>query len=91
LIEIYLIFCTAYGNRIRLKGINIIGLKRSGHSKQIVTEVVDFYRTMESSALSPRAFIDHEELMVDYKNNDVIKGIADFIRASEVGLPPFMS
>jgi UDP-N-acetylglucosamine acyltransferase len=84
-------FCTAYGNRIRLKGINIIGLKRSGHSKQIVTEVVDFYRTMESSALSPRAFIDHEELMVDYKNNDVIKGIADFIRASEVGLPPFMS
>ena len=46
-------FCTAYGNRVRLTGINIIGLRRRGHSKQVISELVNFYRTMESSALSP--------------------------------------
>jgi len=84
-------FCTAYGNRIRLKGINIIGLKRQGHSKEVVSEVVDFYRTMEASALAPRAFVSHPELMVDYLNNPVIQNIANFIKKSEIGIAPFMA
>jgi UDP-N-acetylglucosamine acyltransferase len=46
-------YCTALGNRIRLKGVNIIGLKRRGYSKQEVSDVVDFFRMMEASALSP--------------------------------------
>jgi UDP-N-acetylglucosamine acyltransferase len=83
-------FCTAYGNRIRLKGINIIGLKRQGFSKQEISEVVDFYRTMESSALAARTFIDHSELMLEFKNNVIIQDIAAFIRKSEVGVAPFM-
>ncbi len=84
-------FCTAYGNRIRLKGINIIGLRRSGVSKQDVTEVVDFYRVMEASALSPRAFVGHEEMIKEYADNTIIQGMIKFIKRSEVGLPPFMS
>lgn len=84
-------FCTAYGNRVRLKGINIIGLKRQGHSKDIVSEVVEFYRTMEASALAPRAFVNHPELMVDYKSNLVIQEIASFIQKSEIGIAPFMA
>ena len=84
-------FCTAYGNRIKLKGINIIGLKRQGHSKEIVSEVVDFYRTMEASALAPRAFVSHPELMEEYKNNAVIAEIAAFIKNSEIGIAPFMA
>lgn len=84
-------FCTAYGNRVRLKGINIIGLRRNGHSKQVITEVVDFYRMMEASPLSPRAFVEHEELMVDFKNNEVIDEMVSEIRKSEVGIAPFMS
>jgi UDP-N-acetylglucosamine acyltransferase len=84
-------FCTAYGNRIRLKGINIIGLKRQGHSKEVVSEVVDFYRSMESSALAPRAFVSHPELMEEYKNNIVIQDIAAFIQKSEIGIAPFMA
>jgi len=83
-------FCTAYGNRVRLKGINIIGLKRQGHDKQVISEVVDFYRTMESSALSPRAFVSHAELMTEFANNPVVNEIASFIRKSEIGVAPFM-
>ena len=84
-------FCTADGNRIRLKGINIIGLKRQGHAKEAVSEVVDFYRTMEASALAPRAFVSHPELMTEYKNNVVIQDIVAFILKSEIGIAPFMA
>ncbi|MDA9793350.1 acyl-ACP--UDP-N-acetylglucosamine O-acyltransferase [Bacteriovoracaceae bacterium] len=82
-------YCTAYGNRARLKGINIIGLKRAGFSKANITEVVDFYRTMEASALSPRAFVSHPELMEDYVDNKIIQDISSFISVSEIGIAPF--
>lgn len=82
-------FCTAYGNRVRLKGINIIGLKRAGYSKQDITEVVDFYRTMEASALSPRAFVNHDELMQEFEGNKIIDEMREFIKDSEIGIAPF--
>ncbi|EQC47615.1 acyl-ACP--UDP-N-acetylglucosamine O-acyltransferase [Bacteriovorax sp. Seq25_V] len=84
------IFCTAYGNRIKLKGINIIGLRRQGYEKSVISELVDFYRTMESSVLSPRAFIDHEELMEDYKDNVLVQEMRADIRKSEIGIAPFV-
>lgn len=84
-------FCTAFGNRIRLKGVNIIGLKRRGFSKDTISEVVDFYRMMEASALSPKAFVEHKENIVEYGNNEIIKEIVDFISKSEIGISPFMN
>lgn len=84
-------FCTAMGNRAHLKGINIIGMKRQGYSKQEISEVVDFLRTIESSNLSPRAFVDHAELMVEYKDNRVIAEMVEQIRKSEIGIAPFNS
>jgi len=84
-------YCTAYGNRVKLKGINIIGLRRLGRSKQEIAEVVDFYRAMEASALSPRSFIGHDEYMQEYKNNPLVLEIAELIRSSEIGIAPFVS
>lgn len=82
-------FCTAMGNRAHLKGINIIGMKRQGYSKQEISEVVDFLRTIEASNISPRAFIDHAEMMTEYKDNRVIQEMVDQIRKSEIGIAPF--
>lgn len=84
-------FCTAYGNRVRLKGINIIGMRRSGYSKQEISETVDFYRTMEANPLSPRAFVNHDELIAEYRGNPVIAQMMKEISQSEVGMAPFMS
>ena len=84
-------YCTAYGNRVRLKGVNIIGLKRQGHEKKDISELVEFYRSMESAALSPRSFIDHEEFMIDYQENELIQKQVEFIKRSELGIAPFMS
>jgi len=85
------LFCTAYGNRAKLKGINIIGLRRQGYSKAEISEIVDFYRTMEASALSPRAFVNHEEHMTEFQGNVVIDEMVKSIRESEIGLAPFVS
>jgi UDP-N-acetylglucosamine acyltransferase len=82
-------FCTVMGNRAYLKGINIIGLKRQGYSKQEISEVVDFLRTMESSNISPRSFVEHAEHMAEYKDNIVVQEMAEQIRKSEIGIAPF--
>ena len=82
-------FCTAIGNRAHLKGINIIGMKRQGYSKQEISEVVDFLRTIESSNISPRSFIENQELMAEYKDNRVIIEMCGQIRKSEIGIAPF--
>jgi UDP-N-acetylglucosamine acyltransferase len=71
--------------------VNIIGMKRRGYSKDEISEVVEFYRIMESSALSPKAFVEHPENMEEYKDNVIIKDLAEFISKSEIGIPPFMS
>ena len=84
-------FCAAFGNRVKLKGVNIIGLKRRGYSKDQISEVVDFYRMMEASALSPRAFINHAENIEEYAGNSIVAEIIEFIGKSEIGLPSFMS
>jgi UDP-N-acetylglucosamine acyltransferase len=85
------LFCTAYGNRVKLKGINIIGLRRQGYSKQVITEVVDFYRTMEASALSPRSFVENAQMMSEYQQNEIVQEMAQAIRASEIGIAPFVA
>jgi len=84
-------YCTAYGNRIRLKGINIIGMRRAGYSRQVISEVVDFYRMMEANPLSPRAFVNHQDLIEEFKENPVIQQMIKEISDSEVGIAPFMS
>jgi UDP-N-acetylglucosamine acyltransferase len=82
-------YCTAYGNRVKLKGINIIGLKRLGYDKEVVSGVVDFYRTMEASQFSPRAFINHPELIEEFKGNIIVEELIEFISNSEIGVAPF--
>jgi UDP-N-acetylglucosamine acyltransferase len=85
------IFCTAMGNRAHLKGINIIGMKRQGYTKQEISEVVDFLRTMETAKVSPRSFVDNNELMAEYKDNRVVAEMAEHIRKTEIGIAPFNS
>ncbi len=84
-------FCTAYGNRVKLKGINIVGLRRQGLDKATISELVEFYRDMEASALSPRAFVLNEETMRDFQKNDIVGEVSEFIANSDIGIAPFIS
>lgn len=85
------LFCTAYGNRVKLKGINIIGLRRQGLEKVLISEVVDFYRNMESSALSPKSYIEQESVRAEYKANPIVKEMIKMINESQIGIAPFMT
>ena len=84
-------FCTAVGIRARLKGINIIGLRRSGYSKEEISELVDFFRIMESSAYAPRTFVEQDEALSDYCSNVLVQEMVEMIKKSDVGIAPFMS
>ncbi len=84
-------FCAAYGNRVRLKGPNIIGMKRQGHSQDVIIKVVDFYRDMEASPLSARAFVNCEKSTVGYKSNNIVSELSEFIKKSKVGIAPFFT
>lgn len=79
-------FCTAYGNRVHLKGINIIGMKRQGLDRKVISETTDFFRTMEASSLAPRAFVEKEDNVKEYAENSVVQEMINFIKNSEVGI-----
>ena len=84
-------FCTGLGNRCRLKGINIIGLRRNGFDRKTVAEVVDFFRDMEASALSPKAYVVNEYSTVEEKPNVVIQEMISMIHTTQVGMAPFLN
>ena len=93
-------FCTAYGNRVRLKGPNVVGMKRQGYSRLAISQVVDFYRDMEASPLGPRAFVNrqeeeqnhlHEQTRNLHLEHDIIKELRNSIKKSEIGVAPFFT
>jgi UDP-N-acetylglucosamine acyltransferase len=82
-------FCTVIGNRAKLKGINIIGLRRAGFSKNDISELVTFIRSMEASPLSPRSFVDDTESIAEYEGNDIVQRLIEEVKESKAGIVPF--
>jgi hypothetical protein len=46
---------------------------------------------MESSALSPRSFVENVERMAEFKDNRVVQEMVEQILKTEVGIAPFNS
>lgn len=83
-------FCTGYGNRVVLKGANIIGMKRKNIERKRIMEVVDLIRTMESSDYAPATFVQKKDLMDDINlDNPIIQKIISDINNTRVGIAPF--
>jgi UDP-N-acetylglucosamine acyltransferase len=83
-------FSTAFGNRVMLKGINIVGLKRLGYDKQHISELVEFYRMMEISSMSAKSYAEQSLDIEDYKYNPLVREFSSFIKNSKAGIPSFM-
>ncbi len=84
-------YCLAYGNRAKLKGINIIGLKRKGFDRIKIKETINFFNLMKASSLSPRVFVGSDSSVKDFKDNEIINEIIRSIRASKEGIAPLIS
>ena len=67
------------GNRARLSGLNIVGLRRRGFSRDEIHDLRKAYRLIfaEEGTLTERL----EDVAEDFANNEPVMEILDFIRA----------
>ncbi len=84
-------YTASYGNRLLLKGINIVGLRKTGFERKHISEALEFYKLLETSIMSPKVFISHEENLAEFKDNPIVFEIVKFIEESELGLASFMN
>jgi len=82
-------YTTAVGNRVLLRGINIVGLKRLGFDKNLISETVEFYRNMEISPTSAKSFCQSADAISEYSKNPIVQEIVKFIIDCKIGLPSF--
>ena len=66
-------------------------MRRNGFDKKTVSEVVDFFRDMEASALSPKSYVSNEYLNAEEKPNEVIQEMISMINSTQVGMAPFLN
>ncbi|MCX5778096.1 MAG: acyl-ACP--UDP-N-acetylglucosamine O-acyltransferase [Elusimicrobia bacterium] len=76
-------FCQAQGNRARLVGLNLVGMKRRGFSKEIMEEIKSAYRTLFLSGIQMEEALDQ----IDETSPCVeVKEMLDFVHASKRGI-----
>ena len=81
-------FCTGYGNRLQLSGINIIGLRKHGFARKDISQAIQFYKELELSEISPYT-VAQELLDSGQEQSDLIKEICQSIVVGRCGVTPF--
>ncbi len=77
-------YITGYGNRIQIKGVNLVGLKRHGFSRKIISSILDAHRIFFRSD-SPDD--DSLRLIEDtYGDVEEVRLFVDFIRSVNGGV-----
>ncbi len=77
-------FVVASGNRVRLAGVNKIGMERHGFSKQELHNMQSAYRIFFRSKLSAEEAL--ERLDNDFAESEVVRKFAAFVRNSQRGI-----
>ena len=76
-------FCQAQGDRAKLVGLNIVGLKRHGFSEKQINDIKSAYKTVFTSGLTVAEAIDQ----IDASNpSKEVKEFIDFIKNSKRGI-----
>ncbi len=75
-------FTQACGDRAKLYGLNIIGLRRHGYSRETITALKKAYRILFRSKLMLRKAIEKIE---ERLNNQEVKYLVDFLKTSNRG------
>jgi len=84
-------FCIAQGDRAQLVGINVIGLKRAGWSRERVHVVREAFRLLFMSGPTRLVALEQTESTLAGDNPEV-KELCDFIRSAQRGIcPPRLS
>jgi UDP-N-acetylglucosamine acyltransferase len=65
-------------------GVNVIGLRRNGFTKEQITKIGDIYRILYNTGLNISDAV--KKIKNDYELKDEVKNIIDFIETSERGI-----
>lgn len=76
-------FCQAQGDRARLVGMNLVGMKRRGFSRETMEEIKSAYRTLFLSGILMEEALDQIEATGPCPE---VKEMVDFIHASKRGI-----
>jgi len=77
-------FCVAQGDRARLFGLNLVGLKRRGLQDDEMTALKKAYRTLFAEGLNLKEAV--ERVSEEQVGSPEVRRLAAFIRASERGI-----
>jgi len=76
-------FTQSQGDRVKLVGLNLVGLKRKGYSKEAIEDIKSAYRTLFLSGITMEEALDQLEA-TDPKTE--VRDIINFIRSSKRGV-----
>lgn len=76
-------FTQAQGDRAKLVGLNLVGLKRKGYSNSAIEDIKSAYRTLFLSGLTLEEAVDQLEASSPAKE---VRGMIDFIHSSKRGI-----
>ena len=77
-------FVLATGNRVVLRGLNIVGLRRRGFSDEEISNLKKAYRILFRQGLQLKDAL--EELEKDFSEDKNVKYLVDFIKSSDRGI-----
>ena len=77
-------YVSAAGNRARLYGLNLVGLKRKGFSEQAISTLKKAYKIIFRSGLTQEAAI--QKTLDEFSDSQEVHVLIDFIRASKRGI-----
>lgn len=77
-------FMTAVGNRAKLYGLNLVGLKRYGFSEETIKTIKKAYRILFQSRLTLKNAI--KRLKAEIKGSEEVNRLIDFIEKSRRGI-----
>lgn len=76
-------FCTCQGDRATLRGLNLVGMRRAGLSRETIQNVKEAYKTLFLSGLALEAALDKLKALPSCKE---VLELVDFISRSKRGV-----
>lgn len=77
-------YCVAVGDRAKLQGVNVVGLRRSGMDEQSVRDVRNAYKIFFQSGLRMQDALDR--LREEYAESPHVENLASFVQQSKRGV-----
>ncbi|MBF0279960.1 MAG: acyl-ACP--UDP-N-acetylglucosamine O-acyltransferase [SAR324 cluster bacterium] len=77
-------YTTGYGNRIQVKGVNIVGLKRRGFSREAINNIMDVHRLFFRSEMNEKDAM--RSIKEQYGHLQEVQMFIDFVSSVEGGV-----